>query len=95
MRNRPDSNNDSDRRQAVDDFISGADRTPGDEDDGGRMPWEESHVREDVRQNYPLRLPEPLYLKLKYVSRQTGMSMNELCNRAVEEIVDRKLSELM
>lgn len=28
-------------------------------------PWEEPHIREDVKKNLPLRIPEPLYMKLK------------------------------
>ena len=58
-------------------------------------PWEESHVREDVKQTYPLRLPEPLHLKLKFLSEKTGKSMNELCNEAVREMVEERLDEIL
>ena len=52
-------------------------------------------MREDVKQTYPLRLPEPLHLKLKYLSERTGRSMNELCNRAVRELVEEQLDEVL
>lgn len=57
-------------------------------------PWEEPRVREDVKKNYPLRLPEPLYLKLKFVSKQTGRSMNRICNEAVEASVEAEIDRL-
>ena len=90
----------------MEEFIGGARqaRSVDDEDesssstesqDGQEVyPWEESHVREDVKTTYPLRLPEPLHLKLKYVSEQTGLSMNEICNRAVRDEVVNHLDEI-
>jgi hypothetical protein len=58
-------------------------------------PWEEPHVREDVKQTYPLRLPEPLHLKLKFLSEETGESMNELCNKAVRSLLEERLEEVL
>jgi len=58
-------------------------------------PWEEPHVREDVKQTYPLRLPEPVHLKLKYLSEKTGRSMNELCNMAVRDLLEERLEEVL
>lgn len=66
----------------------GADQEPD------RLPWHEPQVRDDVVKGYALRLPEPLYLKLKYVSKQTGISMNQLCNEAVRGLVELELEEL-
>lgn len=65
----------------------------GTEDDP--LPWNAPRVRSDVKQNYPLRLPEPLYLKLKYLSQETGQSMNALCNEAVETLVSERLQDLL
>lgn len=59
-----------------------------------KYPWQQDYVREDVTKGYALRLPEPLYLKLKYVSKQTRISMNELINGAVESIVQENLKQL-
>lgn len=43
---------------------------------------------------YALRLPEPAYLKLKYVAEATGQSMNGLCREAIENVVEALLAEL-
>ena len=53
------------------------------------FPWEESHVREDVMKSLPLRLSEPLYLKLKYIATHTPYSMNSfILERLTVEIED-------
>ena len=57
-------------------------------------PWEAPYVREDVMKGYALRLPEPAYLKLKYVAEATGQSMNGLCREAIENVVEALLTEL-
>ena len=104
MRKRPDRSPDDDsRKRAVDEFVQGAEENPSgdgssgsDEDGSGQdlYPWEKPQVRDDLKKNYPLRLPEPLYLKLKYVSEKTGRSMNDLCNEAVGDLIGKKVSEL-
>ena len=57
-------------------------------------PWNAPYVREDVVKGYALRLPEPLYLKLKWVAGQTGQSVNALCREAVEAEVERRLRDV-
>lgn len=109
MRSRPPKRLSPDQEQAAEAFIDAAEEE-GEDDNQARpgpdetrkpsrkrpvYPWEEPHVREDVTQGYPLRLPEPLYLKLKYVSEKTGCSMNQLCNDVIEDMVEEKLSELL
>lgn len=103
MRKRPDRSSDDSRKRAVDEFVQGAEQNPTQDgssrpDEDGPAddlyPWEKPQVREDLKKNYPLRLPEPLYLKLKYVSEETGRSMNDLCNEAVENLIAEKVSEL-
>lgn len=109
MRRRPNRELTEEQEQAADEFISGASEPPpstapdsqsksegdGDNSRSGVYPWEEPKVREDVKQTYPLRLPEPLHLKLKYLSEKTGKSMNELCNEAVKELVQERLEEVL
>lgn len=57
------------------------------------FPWEEPHIREDVKKNLPLRLPEPLYMKLKYIADHTPYSMNsfilERLTAEIEEEINR------
>jgi len=83
------SDDQSNRRQAGQKEQSGSGRRET------TYPWEEPHVREDVKQTYPLRLPEPLHLKLKFLSEKTGKSMNELCNEAVRGMVEERLDEIL
>jgi predicted DNA-binding protein len=59
------------------------------------LPWSENRVRKDVKQTYPLRLPEPLHLKLKFLSEEMGKSMNELCNDAVKGLVEERLRDVL
>ena len=58
-------------------------------DETSARPWEDPRVREDVVKGYALRLPEPLYLQLKWVADQTGRSINTVCREAIEEEVAR------
>lgn len=69
--------------------------SPEPTDRSPHYPWEAPHVRDDVTKGYPLRLPEKLYLKLKFVSEETGQSMNQLCNDAVAHVVEKKLAALV
>lgn len=55
------------------------------------LPWLAGYVREDVSKSYPLRLPEPLYLQLKWVAKQTARSMNVVCREAIEKEIARHL----
>lgn len=58
-------------------------------------PWEEPYVREDVNQAFSIRMPEPLYLKLKYISEQTGRSMNHMLTTLAKEMVEERLDEVL
>lgn len=109
MRRKPNRELTEEQEQAADEFITGASQPPpsttsdGDksgsgEEDGDQAsvyPWEKPRVREDVKQTYPLRLPEPLHLKLKFLSEKTGRSMNELCNKAVKDLIDEEIEEVL
>lgn len=85
------SRNETSRKQPSVTRNSLRERVSGKADQPETYPWEEPYVRQDVKQRYPTRLPEPLYLKLKYISSQTGQSMNSLINQAIEELVERAL----
>lgn len=105
MRRRPNRKMSEEQERAADEFISGAEEpsAPAEQRSSGSppsegeevYPWQEVQVRDDVKQTYPLRLPEPLHLKLKFLSEKTGKSMNELCNEAVRSLVEDRLDEVM
>ncbi len=57
-------------------------------------PWEEPHIREDVKKNLPLRLSEPLYLKLKYIAENTPYSMNSFILERLTEEIEEEIARL-
>lgn len=59
------------------------------------FPWEEPHIREDVVKNLPLRLSEPLYLKLKYLAAHTPYSMNAFILEKVTEQIEAEVERLI
>ncbi|GBE12456.1 hypothetical protein BMS3Abin13_00746 [bacterium BMS3Abin13] len=69
----------------LDKFAADAERKSAKADEV--YPWEEPHVREDVKKTLPLRIDEPLYLKLKFIAKHTPYSMNSfILNRVIDEI---------
>lgn len=69
---------------------------------GGRIskkqeayPWEEPHIREDVKKNIPLRLPEPLYMKLKFIAEHTPYSMNSFILERLTEMIEEEVAGLI
>ena len=57
-------------------------------------PWDEPHVREDVMKNLPLRLSEPLYLKLKFIASHTPYSMNSFILERLAEEIETEIAKL-
>lgn len=57
-------------------------------------PWEESHIRDDVMKSLPLRLSEPLYLKLKYIAAHTPYSMNSFILERITEEIEEEISKI-
>ena len=58
-------------------------------------PWEEPHIREDVKKTLPLRIPEPLYMKLKYIAEQTPYSMNSFIMERLTEEIEEEVARLI
>jgi hypothetical protein len=57
-------------------------------------PWQEPHIREDVKKNLPIRLPEPLYMKLKYIAEHTPYSMNSFILERLTEEIEKEIIRL-
>ena len=57
-------------------------------------PWEEQHIREDVKKNLPLRIPEPLYMKLKYIADHTPYSMNSFILERLTSEIEEEVASL-
>lgn len=58
------------------------------------FPWESKGVREDVTKVYNLRLPEPYFLKLKFIAENTPHSMQAFCLDVLQDAIDKKIEEL-
>ena len=77
----------------LDKFAAGAGRSRPKKEEV--YPWEEPHVREDVLKNLPLRLSEPLYLKLKYIATRTPYSMNSFILERITEEIEEEIARLI
>ncbi len=75
-------------------FISGANETPvsitGKKE---TLPWNELGVREDVIKTFVLRLPEPAFLKLKYIAENSPYSMQSFCHEHLLKAIDDQLKK--
>lgn len=58
------------------------------------FPWEDPMVRADVQKLVSLRLPEPEYLKLKWICEQERRSMQKLIQEVVSSWIDGKVHQL-
>ena len=57
-------------------------------------PWDEPHIREDVKKNLPIRLPEPLYMKLKYIAEHTPYSMNSFILERLTSEIEEEITRM-
>ena len=88
LRSAPVRKTDSD----LDRFAAGAGRFSTTKKDV--YPWEEPYIREDVKRNLPLRIPEPLYMKLKYIAEHTPYSMNSFILERLSEQIELEIARL-
>jgi hypothetical protein len=57
-------------------------------------PWEDPRVRDDVKKNLLVRMPEPLYMKLKYIAENTPYSMNSFILEKITEKIEEEIDRL-
>ncbi len=57
-------------------------------------PWEDPRVRDDVKKTLPLRIDEPLYLKLKFIAERTPYSMNSFILDRLTDEIEEEISRL-
>lgn len=63
---------------------------------GGVFPWEKPEVNERVVKVFNLRLPEPEFLKIKYLVKWSDFnSMHDFCLQAIREKLEENLSEII
>lgn len=79
------------KEEALEVFAAAAGQPP--EKAREEYPWEGIGVREDVMKSFPLRMTEPVYLKLKFIAENSRYSMNsfvlEKIGAAIEEEIAR------
>lgn len=79
------------QKRDVQDFIAGAEQKTT-----SRHPWEAPGVRPDVNKVFNVRLPEDMFLKLKYLSEnQRRRSMQSICLDAIEPYIEQELAKLL
>ena len=75
----------------LDAFISGAEKPPQE----NAYPWEAETVRPDVTKVFNLRLPEDVFLKLKYLAdNQKRVSMQSICLDAIEPHIEAEIERI-
>lgn len=83
------------RKEITDDsvgFILGAEASQ-EETKPEMMPWEDESLRDDVVKLYNLRLPEPVYVKLKWLAENSPDSMHTIAMQGVLKEMERRLKE--
>lgn len=58
-------------------------------------PWEDVSVRDDVTRQFNLRLPERLYLMLRFLSQNSGYSMQELCMEPLTKTIEAQTEDML
>ncbi len=59
------------------------------------FPWEESHVRSDVKKLFALRLTEPEMLKLQFIQKKTERSMQKFCLACIIPAIEAEVNRLI
>lgn len=85
------------RNFTADDFIQAAEEMPPStkSDREKILPWEEGHVRQDVVKLFNLRLNEPLYLKLKFLSEKKKDSIHKICSDILIPGIEKELKNIL
>lgn len=75
---------------ALDAFAAGAGapKTPANET---VYPWEEPYVRDDVMRQVLLKMPEPLYLKLKHITNYTPYNMTSFILEKIAPEIEKEI----
>ncbi len=58
-------------------------------------PWEDPMVRPDIKKGVNLQLPEPMLLKLRYLSQETGVSQQRFLRDVISPAIEKKLKDLI
>lgn len=59
------------------------------------LPWEDPRVREDMPKNFLLKISEPEYLKLSFVTEKLHRSKQKFCREALVQALEKALETLL
>ena len=58
-------------------------------------PWEAPEILEERKRVLNLRLPEPYYVKLKYIRQKTGKVAHQVCLDAVLPAIEAEIKKII
>ena len=90
LRNVPGGTN---KETALDAFAAGAGKTAP-AAAAEVYPWEDQYVREDVTRQVLLKMPEPLYLKLKHITSYTPYNMTSFILEKIGPEIEKEVARL-
>ena len=56
--------------------------------------WEEPHVRDDVMKQILLKMPEPMYLKLKHITNYTPYNMTSFILEKIAPEIEAEIAKM-
>ena len=81
-----------DKAAALDAFATAADKPAATPENV--YPWEEQYVRGDVMKQVLLKMPEPLYLKLKHITNYTPYNMTSFILEKIAPEIEKEIARL-
>ena len=57
-------------------------------------PWEDPYVRADVMKQVLLKMPEPLYLKLKHITNYTPYNMTSFIIEKITPEIEKEIARM-
>jgi hypothetical protein len=78
---------------ALDAFAEGAGQPVRSENDPVYS-WEEPYVREDMMKQVLLKMPEPLYLKLKHITNYSPYNMTSFILEKISPEIDKEIERM-
>ena len=78
---------------ALDAFAAGAGQ-PAATAEATVYPWENPYVRADVMKQVLLKMPEPLYLKLKHITNYTPYNMTSFILEKIGPEIEKEIARM-
>jgi hypothetical protein len=84
------------QEESKNEFIKSAEKkTTTDKKTHNSFPWNEPHVRNDIKKAFTVHLPEEYVLKLQYIKKLTNKSQQKVAREAICQEIDKILTDLI